>query len=166
MKFLSTARSDTIRFCTLVLALLLASIAHGKETVSFVAVVQPHSDQTGFNLMIGNQQVPSSMLNDMLRPGGGHMLRVTSIKAHLINSQPMPGDSDYALVFLGAVTTRPSVRGFGAGSISVSGAATAQVNFDPGLFVQLGGNESLTVRSQLQSNETAHIEVHGYLESD
>lgn len=153
--------------CILLLALFFAGSAHAQKAISFLANVQPDSDQTFFSIKLNDQTITSAALNDMLRPGGGSTLRVTSIHGLLIDSQQaVPDAFDYAVVFIGAITPRASVRGFGAGTISVSGPTTTQINFDPGLFVNLDSDETLTLRSQIQSNQLARIEVHGFLETD
>lgn len=150
----------------LTLSLFFTANAHAQKAISFLANVQPDSDQTAFSIKVNEQTITSAELNDMLRPGGGTTLRVTSIHGLLIDPLTIPDVSDYALVFIGAVSRRASIRGFGAGTISVSHGNTTQVNFDPGLFVNLDNDESLTLRSQTQSNQLARIEVHGFLESD
>ncbi len=148
----------------LTLSLFFAASAHAQKAISFLANVQPDSDQTAFSIKVNEQTITSAELNNMLRPGGGTTLRVTSMHGLLIDPFTIPDISDYALIFIGAITPRAAVRGFGTGTISVSGGTTTQINFDPGLFVNLNNNETLTLRSQIQSNQLARIEVHGFLE--
>lgn len=158
-------RPPRARFLLLVLALLVSGGAQAQKTVSFLANVQPDSDQTGFNVRINDQSIPTSDLNAMLRPSGGMVLRVTSLHIVLLDALTLPAASDYAVVFLGALSPRGSIDGFGAGTLSTSGGATRQIQFDPGLYVSLREDQVLTLRSQVQSNQVARVEVHGFLET-
>ncbi len=135
------------------------------QTVSFLANVDPDTSQTVFTVQIDGQQTATADLNQLLRPGGGKVLRVTSIHGFLSDGRVPPTADDYAVIFLGALSNRNAVRGFGAGSIALDGRSTSQINFQPGLFVSLLANESLVLRSQLQSNYPARIEVHGFLKA-
>jgi len=151
-------------FILLVSLSLVASNAYAQKAISFLANVHPDTDQTFFNIKVNDQAIPSNTLHNMLRPGGGSVLRVTSIHGTLFGRISAPAPTDYALIFLGAINPRFSVSGFGAGTLSVSGATTTQINFDPGLYVHLNSDQTLTLRSLIQSNQLAHIEVHGFLE--
>ncbi len=148
---------------SLLLALLSVGHLHAAEAVSFLANVDPDSDQTVLTVQLGDQQIPTSELNDMLRPGGGSVLRITSVHGFLTGTPQVPSTSDYAVIFVGAIM-RGGIRGFGAGTLSLNGAGTTQINFDPGLVASLLNNEYLVIRSQSQSNHEARVEVHGFLE--
>ncbi len=163
MRYIST-HSKPFLYVLLVSLALMASNAYAQKAVSFLANVHPDTDQTFFSIKVNDQTITPAALNNMLRPGGGSVLRVTSIHGTLFDRVSAPDPSDYALIFIGAITPRFAVRGFGAGTISISGATTTQINFAPGLYVNLNSNETLTLRSQTQSNQLAHMEVHGFLE--
>jgi len=130
--------------------------------VSFFATVSPSSYVTTFGLAtIGTEQVTSQDLNELLRPSGGKVLIVTSITGyHITPTSKAP----FSVVWLFALTRETKAsRGWGGGGLSISGLQTTQVNYRPGLVVTLLPDESLCVRSGTQSNETARVEVHGYL---
>lgn len=141
--------------------LLMGSHVYADQTVSFLANVHPDTSETVFTVQLDGQQISTAQLNDMIRPDGGHIFNVTSMHGFLLSSS-IPTSSDYAVIFIGALKGR-SVRGFGAGTISLNGPSTTQINFDPGLFAQLLSNESLVLQSQIQSNHMARIEVHGFV---
>jgi len=143
--------------------LLMGTHAYADQAISFLANVAPDTSQTVFTAQLDGHQISTEQLNEMLRPGGGSVLRVTSMHGFLISSS-IPTSLDYAVIFIAALRPRDSVRGFGAGTISLNGPSTTQINFDPGLFAQLLSNESLVLRSQIQSNHLARIEVHGFLQ--
>lgn len=150
--------------CALLVALFFIGTASASEAVSFLANVDPDSDQTVFTIQVGDQQISTAQLNNMLRPGGGSVLRITSVHGFLSDPNIVPDATDYAVIFVGALS-RFGIRGFGAGTLSLNGAGTTQINFAPGLVASLLNNEVLTIRSQVQSNHEARIEVHGFLEA-
>ena len=132
-----------------------------QHTVSFLANIDAGQFQTVFTAVKGTQQISTEDLNNLIRPGGGNVLRIRSIHAHLLPGIPKVGD--YAAFFLGACTQRQSTRGFGAGSVAVGGTANEQVTFTPGGVASLLESESLCLRSLVQSNYTVRVEVHGVL---
>lgn len=150
-----------ITFILICFALL--SVPAWAQPVSILGNVEADSFDTALTVQVRDQQVSAEDFSDMLRPGGGHVFRVTSINGFLLNGPVPPSNDDYAVVFLGALGLRNSIRGFGAGTIALDGRGSNQVNFRPGLFVNLLANESLVLRSMVQSNQQARIEVHGFL---
>ena len=142
---------------------LFAHESDSADAVTFFAIVDPASFQMQFTATIGNSQVAPEVLADAIRPGSGRVLRITSVQGALFASPGPPPASGYALFFVGACTPRLATRGFGNGSISVSGAATLQISYRPGLVAKLLENETLCFRSLIQSNQQATIEVHGFL---
>lgn len=128
--------------------------------VSFLANVSPGSNQKVFTVVIGTKQATPAELNNLLRPEGGKIFIVTSITSYHITPKI---EAPFSVIGLLAVTESESTRGWGAGSLSVTGRKTTHVTYRPGLVVELTGAESLAVRSFIQSNETARVEVHGYL---
>lgn len=161
------------RRLTLVLALSMcaalplaaagAQAATSERIVSFLANVNAGEFQTTFTAVRGTQQISTEDLNNLIRSGGNNVLRVRSIHAFLLPGVPQEGD--YAAFFLGACTDDFSTRGFGAGSLAVAGANTAQVILNPGAVASLSETESLCLRSLVQSNHTVRVEVHGVLVS-
>lgn len=131
-----------------------------ENIVSFFATVSPNSYVTAFGLaMIGTEQVTSEDLNELLRPSGGKVLIVTSITGyHITPTSKAP----FSVVWLLARKPK-AVRGWGGGGLSISGLQTTQVNYRPGLVVTLLPDESLCIESGTQSNDTARVQVHGYL---
>ncbi|GAB4194927.1 MAG: hypothetical protein Tsb002_26940 [Wenzhouxiangellaceae bacterium] len=147
----------------LLLAAAMTSTAYAQKPISFQTIVHPNSTQSGFNIQFVDKQISTNELNMMLQPAGGMVLRVTSIHGYLTGMTDVPNAFDYAVIYLGA-SKRGSMRQFGAGSISLNGAGTTQINFDPGLVATLLDTETLALRSLLQSNRQARIEIHGYIE--
>lgn len=133
-----------------------------EDAVSFFANVDPDSFDTTFAaIVIGTEQATAEDLNELLRPSGGMALRVTTMKLHNFT----PVDTSYASVFLGACTPIFSTRGFGSGPLAAGGPNTIQVNFQPGLVATLNSNESLCIRSLIQSNDLAVVGIHGFLQN-
>lgn len=150
-----------------VLAILTAFDAQAQKSISFQANVYPDSDQTAFDIRVDDQQISTNELNAMLQPEGGVVLRVTSIHALLLAGPVVvPDSSDYAVILFGRLKRSGSISGFGAGTISAQGGATAQINLDPGLYVTLRQDEVLTLRSLVQSNQLARVLIHGHLVKD
>lgn len=140
---------------------------HAQKTISFQANVQPASDQTAFNILVNDQVITTDELNTLLRPGGGAVLRVTSIHALLLTGPvAIPDENDYAVILLGGLSRDGSISGFGAGTISANGGATGQINLNPGMYVSLRADQVLSLRSLIQSNRLARVHVHGYLETE
>lgn len=131
-----------------------------EDIVSFQANVEADSFQKVFTLVIGTKQATSEELNNLLRPAGGKVLMVTSITAFHIKPTI---ESPFSVIKLMAQTASGSTRGWGVGGLSVSGRKTTHVTYRPGMVVELVGDESLTIRSLIQSNELARVEVHGHL---
>ncbi len=157
--------SHAIKALLLLVCWICGTAVYASTPVSFLANIDPDSSQTIFTIQVGAEQVSSNDLNSRLRPGGGSVLRVTSIHGFLSDGLKLPADPHYALIFLGAMQPRNAIRDFGAGTLVLTGSSTSQITFDPGLLVNLLPNESLTLRSQTQSNHAAKIEVRGFLES-
>ena len=130
------------------------------NVVSFLANVDPDSFQKVFTVVIGTKQATPSELNNLLRPEGGKVFIVTSITSYHITPR---NESPFSVIGLLGLTESGSTRGWGAGTISVSERETTHVDYRPGIVVLLTENESLAVRSFIQSNDKARVEVHGYL---
>ncbi|GEM_PF-3692420 len=165
MKQITKTANDRIHALLFVISLLFYGSVQAQEPIAFFADVIPNSDQTVFTVIVGDQQLSVPELQNLLRPGGGSVLRVTSIQALIFDPPAAPSNSDYALVALIASSKFGDTRGFGAGTISATGGTTTQINFEPGLVIRLESSEKLTLRSFLQSNATARIELHGFLEA-
>lgn len=165
----SLRKQVTILSSLLVLTVLLLWATFGcnsekcvqtNNIVSFLANVSANSYQKVFTVVIGTKQATPTELNNLLRPEGGKIFIVTSITSFHITPKI---EAPFSVIALLAVTEKGSTRGWGAGSLSVTGRNTTHVTYRPGLVVELRDVESLAVRSFIQSNETAHVEVHGYL---
>ena len=127
--------------------------------MSYFETVYPSSFGSVGSLVVGTNQASSEDLYEAIRPEGGKVLIVTSITAfHITPTHETP----FSVISLLGVKDG-STRGWGQGSLSVSGLQTTQVNYDPGLVVQLTKGESLSFRSLLQSNDIARVGLHGYL---
>ncbi len=153
-----------VLFFTVTFSLVKAANAQPSDvqrTVSFLANVDAGQLQSVFTVVQGTQQMTSAELNNYIRPDGGYVLRIRSIHAYLLRGVPQPGD--YAAFFLGACSDEFYTRGFGAGSLAVGGTRSEQVIFQPGIVASLSVSESLCLRSLIQSNYTARVEVHGIL---
>ena len=135
-----------------------------ENAVTFRVNIDPDSTDTAIDVTIGDNQVSSEELADAVRLSSGRVLRITSVHGYVFNTPTPPAETDYVIAFVGACGPRLSIRSFGNGPITFSGRSTTQVNYRPGLVANLYPNERFCFRSLSQSNQRAHLEVHGYLQ--
>ena len=131
-----------------------------EDTISFFMTVGPDSFDTGSTARIGPDPGKVDDINAAIRPAGGKLFIVTAITAYHISPR---SQDPFSIVSLTALTDKGSTRGWGGGGISVSGQQTTHAQYWPGIVVQLVDNESLSVRSFVQSTDTVRFIVHGYL---
>ena len=130
------------------------------EVVSFLANVNPNQKQKVFTIVIGDEQVSTEKLNNLLKPKGGKVLIVTSITAFHITPKKR---KSFSVVGLLAVSNNGATRGWGAGTLSVNEKFTTHISYHPGLIIKLMKKESLAIANYIQSNELVRVEIHGFL---